>query len=166
MHYRGNIILFLLMPVVSACFAQDVSHQVIVPWATIADVSDYNINQTVGESIVEVLDGNDYFLTQGFHQPRIHLTGQSQIDDKWIEVYPNPVIDFLNIEFSRYESTDFEVIIFGLNGTLYYQQEISCGRYSWKTEAINLSKYKRGMYFLRIRSLDNRVSRLFKIEKM
>ncbi|MGM0666072.1 MAG: T9SS type A sorting domain-containing protein [Bacteroidota bacterium] len=166
MYYRGNIILFLWATVVCSSFGQSVSHQVLAPWSNVADISDKSINQTVGESIVEILNGNNYFLTQGFNQPSVRMSVPRDGEAKGIAAYPNPVIDILNVELSGYEMTDFELLLFGLNGTMYHRLEVSCGRDAWNKASINLGNYKRGMYFLRVRSLDNRVSRLFKIEKM
>jgi len=166
MHYRGNIILFLWATVVCTSYGQSVSHQVLTPWSNVADINDKSINQTVGESMVEILNGNNYFLTQGFNQPSIRMSVPKQGELKDIAAYPNPVIDILNVELSGYEMTDFEFLIFGLNGTMYKKIEVSCGREAWHKTTINLGNYKRGMYFLRVRSLDNRISRLFKIEKM
>lgn len=166
MQYRGKILLFLLVAFTLNCNGQQISHEVLVPLASIADVNYYHVNQTVGEPMVKALKCDYYHLTQGFHQPRIYFREVEQPKGSGVEVYPNPVIDLLKLELFGVERTDFEVIIFGLDGTLFYNRKISCGRNYRKTESIDMRNYKRGMYFVRVRSLDKKIIRLFKIEKM
>lgn len=158
--------MFLLLAMACRCYSQDVSHQVLVPMASVVDVNYYNVNQTVGESIVEGLDASDFYLTQGFNQPSIHVVSSRPSEGSGVEVYPNPAVDILNIELFGFERTDFEIVIFGFNGALLHKEEIICGREHWSIESIDVSNYKRGLYFVRVRSSDNRISRLFKIEKM
>lgn len=166
MYQRGILILVLFIAHMAGCFSQDISHQVLVPLSSIAGTGKINISQTVGEPMVEGLYGADYDLTQGFHQPGIDLSRPDPPEGNGVEVYPNPVVDILKIELFGVEETDFEIIIFGLNGTVYYQRNISCARDYWLLETVDLASYKRGMYFVRIKTKDNRISRLFKIEKM
>lgn len=166
MQYRGKIILFLLVTLTLNSFGQDVSHQVLVPLASIGDFNYYNVNQTVGEPMIEILQCEDYSLLQGFQQPSITPTADDDIKGTGVEVYPNPVIDALKVELFGVERTEFEIIIFGLDGTMFYHRNIECGRDYRNIETIDMSRYKRGMYFVRIRSLDKRIIRLFKIEKM
>ena len=166
MHYRGIIILVLLTGILSKSFGQDISHQVLVPLSSIADISYYNVNQTVGEPVVELFTGESYALTQGFQQPSINMTGPEPPEGNGVEVYPNPVIDKLRVELFGIIEANFEIIIFGLNGTLFHRCSIECGRDYWKIESIDMTNYKRGMYFVRVSSSDGRISRFFKIEKM
>ncbi|MEA1887442.1 MAG: T9SS type A sorting domain-containing protein [Bacteroidota bacterium] len=154
------------MAVACQCYSQDISHQVLAPMTRVADISYYNVSQTVGESIVEGLDASNFYLTQGFNQPSIHVVSSKPSEGSGVEVYPNPAVDILNVELFGFERTDFELVIFGFNGALFHKQEISCGREHWNIESIDISNYKRGLYFVRVRSFDNRISRLFKIEKM
>ncbi|MBS0011888.1 MAG: T9SS type A sorting domain-containing protein [Bacteroidales bacterium] len=156
----------MLVAFMPYCFGQGLSHKVLVPMASVVDVGYYNVNQTVGESMVKAISSDEYHLTQGFHQPSIYITGPARPDGSGVEVYPNPVVDLLKVELFGVERTEFEIIIFGLNGSLFYQRKISCGRDYWQKESIDVSHYKRGMYFVRIRSKDSRITRLFKIEKM
>ena len=166
MQYRGKIILFLLVTSTLNFYGQVVSHQVLVPLASIGNFTYYNVSQTIGEPMVEILQCEDYHLTQGFQQPSIKATIPDDDRGSGVEVYPNPVINALKVEFLGVERTNFELVIFGLDGTMFYRRDISCGREHRSIETIDMSRYKKGMYFVRIRSIDERIMRLFKIEKM
>ncbi len=166
MQQRGIFIFVLFITLMAECFSQGISHQVLVPLASIADAGNLNVSQTAGEAMVEGLYGTDYDLTQGFHQPGIDLSRPLPPEGNGVEVYPNPVVDILKVELFGVEEADFELVLFGLNGAVYYKRNISCSRDYWRIETIDLGKYKRGMYFVRIKTRDNRISRLFKIEKM
>lgn len=166
MQQRGISILILFLALMTEGLSQDVSHQVLAPLSSIADAGSLNISQTAGEAMVEGLYGLDYDLTQGFHQPGIDMSRPEPPEGNGVEVYPNPVVDILKIELFGVEAADFDVVLFGLNGAVYYKRTISCGRDYWRIESVDLGRYKRGMYFVRIKSRDNRISRLFKIEKM
>lgn len=166
MQQRGIFIFVLFIMLMAECFSQGISHQVLVPLASVADAGNLNVSQTAGEPMVEGLYGVDYNLTQGFHQPGIDLTRPVPPEGNGVEVYPNPVVDILKVELFGVEEADFELVLFGLNGAVYYRKTISCSRDYWRIEPIDLGNYKRGMYFVRIQTRDNRISRLFKIEKM
>ena len=166
MQQRGILVFILFIALMAEDFSQGVSHQVLVPLASIAEAGNLNISQTAGETMVEGLYGPGYDLTQGFHQPGIDLSRPVPPEGNGVEVYPNPVVDILKIELFGVEEADFELVLFGLNGAVYYRRTISCSRDYWRIELLDLGNYKRGMYFVRIKTRDNRISRLFKIEKM
>lgn len=166
MKQRGIFIFVLLITLMPRCLSQGISHQVLVPVASITDAGSVSVSQTVGEPMVEGLHGVDYGLTQGFHQPGIDLSSPVPPEGNGVEVYPNPVVDILKIEVFGVEEADFEIVLFGLNGAVYYRRNISCSRDYWRIESLDMGNYKRGMYFVRVKTKDNRISRLFKIEKM
>lgn len=166
MKQRGIFIFILLITFMPECLSQGISHQVLSPLASTGDAGSVTVSQTVGEPMVEGLYGVDYDLTQGFHQPGIDLSNPVPPEGNGVEVYPNPVVDILKIEVFGVEEAEFEIVLFGLNGAVYYRRNISCSRNYWRIESLDMSNYKRGMYFVRIKTRDNRISRLFKIEKM
>ncbi len=166
MLYRGRIILILLTGVISKGFSQDISHQVLVPVAFIVDLDYYSVNQTVGEPVVEIFEKEFFTLTQGFHQPSITITGPEPPEGSGVMAYPNPVTDILKVELFGIEKTDFEIAVYGMNGSVFLRKEISCGNKYWQIEEIDMSLYRKGVYFVHVMSADKRISRYFKIEKM
>jgi hypothetical protein len=163
---KGIFILVLLLGIGTSCYSQEISHQVLVPMASVMELSTYSLSQTVGEAMVSTLSYGNYDLTQGFQQPSINMTSPLPPQGNGVEVYPNPVTDILKLELFGSEARDFNVTIFGLNGSVFYQDEINCTSNYWMIESINLSEFKNGMYFVMVRSRDERIVRLFKIEKM
>jgi len=166
MHDRGIIIVLLFIVICSGTRAQDISHRVLVPLASVTEVNYHNLNQTVGEPVVQLLESVNYDLTQGFHQPSISLRKPDPPEGNGVEVYPNPVVDFLKVELFGVVPANFEIMIFSMDGSVFYINDIQCGRDYWRIERIDLSSYKRGMYFVRVRASDGRIQRIFKIEKM
>lgn len=163
---RGIFIFVLVAMFGFHCKSQEISHQVLVPMASIAEQPGYNVSQTIGEVVVMTIASDNYELTQGFHQPGIKIDGPVPPQGSGVDVYPNPAIDFLQIELFGSEPSNFEVIIFGISGSVYYRKNFPCPADFWRIESIDISDYMRGMYFVRIRTSDGRILRLFKIEKM
>ena len=160
------MILLCLLPLFLLT-GQDISHEVLVPVASVVKVGNYYLSQTIGEPVVDYLRTDSYDLTQGFQQPGISI-----IDDieppagSGVNVYPNPVVSDLKIELFGTSSKNFDVVIFSINGTIFFRKTYICEGHYWRVETINMQDFKRGMYFVRIRSIDDQIVRLFKIEKM
>jgi len=147
--------------------AQEISNRVVVVAANVANGGGYTISQTIGEPVVEFISSDDWDLTQGFQQPGIKNGGPIRINDgNGVKVYPNPVINNLMVDLFGDESRDYKLTIFGIEGSLYFQNTYYCNGEHDRCEVLDLSDYKRGLYFIMIETTDKKISRLFKITKM
>jgi Leucine-rich repeat (LRR) protein len=72
-------------------------------------------------------------------------TGIENVLKNAIQIYPNPIVQELNIKFEKNENR--MIYIYDLSGHLMFQKE----SYS-NSEKLNISTYKRGMYILKIQS--------------
>ena len=78
-----------------------------------------------------------------------NLNSQNFIIDNSIKVYPNPVNDFVYIEFENSENYIAEIY------TLLGQKIIEMNLISEKKNRIDLSTLENGLYFLKLKSLDH-----------
>jgi hypothetical protein len=67
--------------------------------------------------------------------------------DEVIQVFPNPVIDLLNIQLSAKGSQDYIIEILSINGKVIYQEKII---QQYNTYKINVSLLPQGIYFCKI----------------
>jgi hypothetical protein len=71
-----------------------------------------------------------------------------------LDIYPNPVQNYLNIEYSDYQDASFKIV--DLNGKLVFEQKID----SEKT-LVNTKYLPKGVYIITIYSKNATVSRKF-----
>mgnify|MGYP001811207582 CR=1 FL=1 len=156
--------IWLLLPMGEIC-AQQLSHQVLVPFAGVVTGGNYNYSQTVGETAVEMVGCTSFILTQGFQQPGIKFSKETQPAGTGVNVYPNPVHDNLTLEFSGESSRTLRIEILNITGTIVFSDKIIFTDKYWYREPHNVESLLPGIYFVRIMSEDGFLNRTFKIEK-
>lgn len=73
------------------------------------------IDFTIGEIVISSLTSSDKTLTQGFHQPKILITGVEDPDDEFVfSLYPNPADRFVIIESTQ--ETEMQVHVYDIMG--------------------------------------------------
>jgi hypothetical protein len=160
---------FLILGLSISCatvISQQLSHQVLVPLAGIVSDENINYSQTVGETAVEVTGCSWYIFTQGFQQPRIKLSQDDAPPGTGVNVYPNPVADFLTIELFGESGRTFKIDIINITGTVVYTNRLTFIGNFWHKEQFDMDDYVRGFYLVRISSDDGFMNRTFKIEKL
>jgi hypothetical protein len=109
-----------------------------------------SLSWTVGEAVIETLEGSSHFFTQGFGQPVEVITSIEELkkEDK-ILVYPNPFQTELNIRID-----DF---IQPVNGTIYSNNGQALKNFILNDSfsKLRLNNLKPGMYYLRINNSEN-----------
>ncbi|UCG28322.1 MAG: T9SS type A sorting domain-containing protein [Bacteroidales bacterium] len=128
----------------------------------------YSLSGTVGELAVKTLDpGGSYILTQGFQQP-FALGVNPVIDPQGIDwsvnAYPNPVSEFLNIQFNIEKSTAFNIEIMDMTGKKLLIRNLP-GITPEEIITVDLTNFVRGVYLLRITTPDQKVNKVYKIQK-
>ena len=82
----------------------------------------------------------------------------SKNEENKIKLYPNPTIDYLNIDFNNQFKYDFKIEIFTLQGTKVVSNHYnSIQDYT----PINLSTYTPGMYIIEIKDHENVIKERF-----
>ena len=163
---RSALIVFLLVVLLARANSQQLSHQVLVPAANVQYYSGVNYSQTIGETVVEIVSAYDHTLTQGFQQPSIDLDVPPPPNGTGVDVYPNPVTEYVKVELFGETAREFSIMIVNINGTPVYLDQLIFSSSYWYIEEVPVASFIRGIYFVRVMSMDGVINRTFKIEKM
>lgn len=122
----------------SVAFGQELN--VIATSGDHAEGGGYSLSWTMGEVIIPTLNFPDNDVTQGFHQPNVHVLSVNGVEDQTeISVYPNPTSDLLNISTSE----ECLVELKDAQGKLIEIYNVNA-----LTSSIDVSMYERGTYLL------------------
>jgi len=116
------------------------------------------IDYTVGESIISTGVSGSSQITQGFHQTNLTITLIEENDAIGVNVFPNPVVDFLTIS-NKNEDQNLTVLLTDVNGKRLYSWKLNSS-----TTEIDVSNYETGIYFVNISNAKNNI-KSFKILK-
>ena len=79
-----------------------------------------------------------------------------------LRIYPNPVANLLNMEYTELESSDVMMYVMDMNGRMIMKQPLP--KATRHTHEINVSGFDEGMYFIRLRDESNmEIVRTFKV---
>jgi hypothetical protein len=160
----ARLLLILTLIILSIkSFPQTVSRNVIASGGNSATVSGYTISSTIGQIPFQTLSDNAYYLTQGFEQPGTKLLVNP---GEFIQVFPNPVVDYLNLIFSVSVQMDFTISIFNLMGS-EMQTTLAPNIQNGVLYTIDFNNFPNGMYLLHIydKSAEKKLFKVIKIEK-
>jgi hypothetical protein len=163
---KGKVFVILLVFFDTVASAQHLSNQVIVPLGEVVSKEGIFYSHTIGETAVELFSSRGYNLTQGFQQPLIKFLPGIKPTGNGVKVYPNPVIDNINVEFYGEQTGSFSITIINIGGTIVFSDRVSFMEGYWQIINIPVSTFSRGLYFVRVSGDDGIVSRTFKIEKV
>ncbi|UCG27995.1 MAG: T9SS type A sorting domain-containing protein [Bacteroidales bacterium] len=166
-------ILFFLAGIVSG---QMISHEVIASGGDYAENGDYYVSATIGEIVTETFNAYEHFLTQGFQQPVMVLESVNPVPAGIeISVYPNPVAGQLKVAISLPVQNggaevmrEFMLNVENLTGNQVLSRQLVNLPLCENIEIIDFSSFSRGIYIVRIYSLDSdhSINLNFKIVKM
>ncbi|HNW70100.1 MAG TPA: T9SS type A sorting domain-containing protein [Bacteroidales bacterium] len=100
---------------------------------------------TIGETVIETLNENNIFLTQGFQQSHffaVTIEENTLSEDIDFSVFPNPATDELNILWNIDETV--LIFLYDLKSNLLYVDNME------KTSRIKVADYASGAYLLRL----------------
>jgi hypothetical protein len=158
-------VLFLIVPWANS-LSQELSHQVLVPLAGVEVSGNISYSQTVGETAVQIVQGYDHILTQGFQQPSVHLKKYEVIDGTGILIYPNPMTDYLIMELYGERAKTILIEIINFTGRVVYShKEIFTDGFYYRDNH-NVQDLLSGLYLVRITTNDGMLNRVYKIEKL
>ena len=135
----------------SAIFAPDV----VASSGGFETVSTYSFSWTLGETVIETVQGTTTIFTQGFQQPipDFFLEVNEAEKESGFLVYPNPASDVINIVLADKKKTPLNIDIYDLQGKQLLNKSIagSMGEYR-----LNISTFANGPLFLRITDNKNK----------
>ena len=162
---RLSILIGLLI-LTAKSFEQTIPRHVIASAGNSVFLSDISISSTVGQTPFLTLSDQSHFLTQGFQQPTLRINPNNVPFGEFIQVYPNPVIDYLTLILSLNESKDFYIKIYTLTG--YEVQSVFAPRLeNGLPYKLDFSSLPDGMYLLYIyeAALERNLYKVIKVEK-
>jgi hypothetical protein len=149
----------------SNLMAQSLTPTVVSSGGSYHSAGGYTLSATIGEIAVTTLKTASLILTQGFQQPYDIGVGIKETGLDWsITTYPNPVSEYLNIRFDLEEPLDLNVEIMDISGRKQMIRELY---YVTRGEIVtfNMTEFSRGVYLVRISTPDQRVQKVYKIQK-
>jgi hypothetical protein len=150
----------------TSCFAQQLTNQVLLPCAGLANAGVLEYSQSIGETAVELFSGSGFILTQGFQQPLYKIPDSVLPDGTGVEVYPNPATDFVSVKLYGDKARKMTIEVIAFNGSVTSTMNLEFLTNYYIVQQIEFSKLKIGFYFVRVSSNDGIINRIFKIEKM
>jgi hypothetical protein len=158
-------VIFLLAALSLQGFAQKLTPTVVSSGGKFHSAGGYTLSATVGEIAVTTLKSATLTLTQGFQQPYDIGTSIKETGLDWsITAYPNPVSEFLNIRFDLEQPLDLNIEIMDISGRKHMIRELY---YVTPGEVVtfDMSGFVKGVYMVRIFTPDQRVQKVYKIQK-
>jgi len=146
--------------------AQSIERQVIGCAGGTATVGSVIVTSTVGEVAVETLSGT-LILTQGYQQASTQPVSVKEISVKAIfSIYPNPTTNNSILEITAENTnTSTTVELYSPNGKLISSQEIDLVAGSKSTTTLNLSSQAAGVYYIKIRDSQAKLSKTIRLIK-
>ena len=144
---KYSLILFLM--IMFSCFlsAQEITPSLLSTSGNRGIISGMHIEWAVGEIAVTTISNGSYTITQGFLQPVASSDGITELPDPCIKIFPNPAIDFINIEFQGHFSGIIQFYLSDISGSEIYAGTIN----NTRNYQLDLSEIKPGVYFLTIK---------------
>ena len=115
---------------------------------------------TLGQIAINYLASDDFILTQGFHQPNLGVISIFEEKMTNITVYPNPMIDILNVDLFGFDDSHVQMKLIDLSGKIIISNFLSTATKKHKIKTDNL---KIGSYILEI--IGEKEKDSFKIQK-
>lgn len=157
-----KLLLTYILLFVAACLsAQSMSKSAVSTAGIELSGLEATVNFTIGEPIVGLVANNES-IDQGFWAGSLFvepLTIEKELGG--IVVYPNPMIDELNIQTNN--NPVYGITMFAVNGKMALKQKVESTQLEHKIDVSHLAK---GMYVLRLSIEKEKEEKLFKIIKI
>ena len=142
-------------------YSQNLDHFVIGTDGGYAGNNQFSLSYTIGEIVTEL--GNDTVnnidLTQGFQQAYISIVStENHIADIDISVFPNPAVNYLNVNISDLSKVK-SYAMYDMSGKLLLQQEIISNQFE-----VSFSNFSSGNYLLIFKN-DQQKLKTLKVQK-
>ena len=155
--------IFLIVNILFAFsfYSQNLDHFVIGTDGGYAGNNQFSLSYTIGEIVTEL--GNDTVnnidLTQGFQQAYISIVStENHIADIDISVFPNPAVNYLNVNISDLSKVK-SYAMYDMSGKLLLQQEIISNQFE-----VSFSNFSSGNYLLIFKN-DQQKLKTLKVQK-
>lgn len=121
------------------------------------------ISWTIGDFQTQTYSTDNLVLTQGFLQSDLTVINITNVENNTLielDVFPNPILDYLNIKYTVQKETAIVFHLYSLNGSLMYSKETKAKNYS---ETLNFNQFEGGTYILKAFSKDGSFIKTYKL---
>lgn len=140
-------VFFLVICLSTFVQGQSLTMDVLATSGNEALEEDFSLSWTIGENFIETFEVTDGIQTLGFHQTFIFNEQQTDPDKNLFLLYPNPVLNKLNIQSKEYVG-DATLQVFAMGGELVLERKI----HMINSYTLNLSFLNEGTWHLRIKN--------------
>jgi len=120
--------------------------QAIVSSGNLSNANGIQLSWSVGETVVETVDGGGATLTQGFQQSNVFISDVSENVLSNYRVFPNPIKNQFTIELDGGEKgLSARAFLYNINGELIEEVLLSS-----MSTVVNTSSLSAGSYLLQI----------------
>lgn len=162
---KRKLFLYLIVLVSMQMQGQSISKQVIGSSGESITNGTHTLNFTVGEPIVGLIQ-NGEAIHQGFWGALFEdgtLSVTTPIEDvNQISVFPNPVVDYIQINYKQEEASKYTTRLFDINGRQVFNLNKNTQN---QTTQIDMKNLANGMYLLTISDKSSNYNKSFKIIK-
>ena len=166
---RNIITLSLVLGLITgfSVAAQSIERQVIGSAGTVFNAGGYEMSFTVGETKVSSYNSGGHWLTEGFQQGDLLITGDNIgieptiFEEIGVSVYPNPFTEHFTLELTDDNIKDYDVVVYDMIGKVVNTDLMNRGN----RMEVHLRGASTGIYFVRI-SKGNTKGRTIKLNKV
>ena len=157
---KKNILIIVGILLTSLAFSQKASPDLISSSGDCFKNATYQLDWSIGESVITTNTSGIYILTQGFHQDSYTITTKiEKIAGIEISIFPNPTTDILSLKIDNSELENSEYFLTNISGKVLQSSKITNN-----IEKLDFTSYASGIYFLSLKH-ENQVIKSFKIIK-
>lgn len=132
------------------------------PDITMENGSSYALVVTYSEGGIDTSDCYKFTKAQDTTDNTDTTVSTSQVlsvsDDNQFSIYPNPVVDYVNVVSTSSENYNYSILSFS-------GRVLQSGVISLQNQRLNMSSFSKGSYFLVINSENNETRNVYKIQK-
>ncbi len=152
---------YFLIPVAICVFSRTNAQEAVAISGNHFANNEKQISWTIGEPVITTLSGENFQLTQGFHQSKLVITAMDEISELELNIsaFPNPTSDYLKLKVENGGQQDLYCTLYRADGRIILQKQIESS-----ISEIPMYSYVSATYFLKIFD-NNKTLKTFKIIK-
>ncbi len=142
--------------------SQQLTPEIITTSGDTYQTNNYQLDFTIGETVIDTYSDNDKFLTQGFHQTSVLLVSLIDLNTNFdVSIFPNPTQKNITIQCKENQE-NIIVELISVDGKILQKGKIPQGTLQ---HILDLSLLANGNYFIHLKKENNISLKIFKIQK-